>query len=292
MAETSDRIEEALAAYLDHLEMGGPQPDTSHLSSSELQQLQELIDALELTEGVAFGRGGSEPTGRAEAETQLLTHLRGELPADVRIERDATAFITHIGGIEIVEHLLVGTFGGRVKVWLLDAERAQVIEENDDSLNDLNRAFRALSDTAAIALVAGDLTCLVVQPQDCAPRIQVPSGALVARRYRRSIHPVGEAISSFLDELIPYWDPIPVFDPDTGLHIDTSDIGDEFAKTAIARQRASGERARKGNPKKEALLALGEEESAALMSLTNGLLEGSVGPGEVAERLERLARER
>jgi hypothetical protein len=41
--EASDRVQEALAAYLDYLEMGGPKPDTDHLSRAERDELEELI---------------------------------------------------------------------------------------------------------------------------------------------------------------------------------------------------------------------------------------------------------
>jgi hypothetical protein len=308
MAETSDRIEDALAAYLDYLEMGGQEPDTSHLTPTERQELKDLIDALELTEGVAFGHGRRDeiehrepspaPTAakvdrvRSAQGDLLLSQLREALPPGVHIEHDPTTFVSQVGGIEIVDGWIVGTFGGRVRVWLLAAAEARVIEENSDCLPDLNRAFRVLPDTAAVALVAGNLSCLIVEPEDCAPQINVPSGSFVSRRYRRSIQPVAEAVSAFVDELIPYWDPIPAFDPDTGLRIDISAVGQEFARAAIDRQRGVGERARKGNPKKDALLALGKKEISALTSLANGLFDGSVDPEEIELRIERLARNR
>jgi hypothetical protein len=287
--ETSDRIEDALAAYLDYLEMGGQEPDTSHLTPSERQELKELVDALELTKGVAFGRGREEATGTEDSA--LVAQLRDKLPG-VRIEADETTVVSQVGGIAIVDRWIVGTFGGRVRVWLLDVDRAQDIEENADCIPDLNRVFVMLPDTAAIALVAGDLSCLIVQPEDCAPQISVPSGALVSRHYRRSIQSVGEAVSAFVDELIPYWDPIPAFDPDTGLRIDVPAIGGEFATAAIDRQRGIGERARKGNPKKDALLGLGKKEVSALTGVAKGLFDGSVDPEEIEARIERLAKDR
>lgn len=179
-----------------------------------------------------------------------------------------------------------------MRAWLLAADAAQEIESNRACLADLNRVFRSLSDTAAIALVARDLSCLVVRPEDCSPRIQLPDGSLGSRRYRGSIEPVAEAVARFLDELIPYWDPVPVFDQSAGLSIDMSEVGEEFVKTAVETQRGIGQRARKGNPKKDALLNLGTSEMAALAGLANGLFDGSVDPDEVGERIERMAAER
>ena len=302
MAEAKNRVENALAAYLDHLEMGGPAPDTSHLAAAEQLELQELIDGLELTRGVAFGRGRrDEMTSRAgdageaplEAATQegrtVLEELRGSLPAGARVEVDPNGLIARIGGIAVVDRAVVGTFGGRIRVWLLDVDAAEEIERNTDCLADLDRAFRMFPDTSAIALVGRELSCLVVEPEDCAPRIQVPSGSLMSRRYKRSIQPVGTAVAAFVDELIPYWDPIPVFDTAGGLRIDVSEISDDFVRAAIDTQRGIGERARKGNPKKDVLLALGKKEVTALTAVAKGLFDGSMSADEIEERIQKMA---
>jgi hypothetical protein len=295
VTEGGDRVQDALAAYLEYLEMGGTEPDTSHLTSAEERELQELIDALELTEGVAFGRGRGETTAAARDMTttpegaRLLAQLRESLPPSVRIDPDENTLVSHIGGIEIVDRSIVGTFGGRVRVWLLDAETARVIEETAECLTDLNRVFGMFPDMSAVALVGKDMSCLIVQPEDCAPQIQVPSGSLIARRYKRAIQPVPEAVRDFLEELIPYWDPMPAFDPESGLRIDISEVGEELARAAIQNQRGIGERARKGNPKKDALLTFGNKEVSALKSLAKGLFEGSVEPADVEDRIDRLA---
>ena len=66
MADTNDRLQEALTAYLEFLEMGGPEPDTSDLNPAEKQELRKLIEALELTEGVAFGSGRDPSPGQTD----------------------------------------------------------------------------------------------------------------------------------------------------------------------------------------------------------------------------------
>jgi hypothetical protein len=301
MSEKSDRIQDALAAHLEYLEMGGSRPDTSHLTPAELEQLNDLIDALGSTEGIAFGLGrGDEPTpmtppfpvtdhDRKERADRVVGQLRDSVPADVRIDREPVRSVTLVGGIEILEGWIVGTFGGRVRVWLLAVETAQDLEGNSDCLVDLNRVFGALPDTTAVALVAADMSCLIVQPEDCAPQIHIPSGSLVGRRYKQPIRPVGEAVSAFLNELIPYWDPVPAFDPGTRLTIDVPTVSKRFASAAIERQKGIGARARKGNPKKDVLLALGEKEISALTRLANGLFDGSVEPEEIEARIEGLA---
>ena len=297
MADANDRVQEALAAHLEHLELRGPAPDTSHLNDAELRELQELIAALDLTEGIAFGSGGTEapdPTEVADTEIgrRLFSELRDALPPGVRIESDENALVVHVGGIPVIDRAVLGTFGGRVRVWLLDAESADAVEENASCVEDLGRVFRMFPDMAAVALVGRDLSCLIVQPEDCGPQIQVPSGSLVGRGFRRAIEPAVQALPDFIDELIPNWDPMPAFERGAGLQVDISQFGEAPARASVERQRAIGERARKGNPKKDALLALGEKEIAALEALSKGLLDGSIAPGDVEERIRRLVARR
>jgi hypothetical protein len=309
LTDSKDRIEEALAAYLDHVEMGGPKPDVGHLSPSEQEELDELIRILELTGGVALGLGrgdeaadeeppspddafGPGPMPHAlprELGERVVAELREALPPDVRITPDPIAVVARLGGVDLLAGWLVGTFGGRIRVWLLDVDGAEELKQNEDCLDDLGRVFRMLPDTAAIALTAKDSTCLLVEPEDCAPHIQGPGGALVGRRYRRPIQPVAEAVAAFLHELIPYWDPVPAFDQAEELSVDVTTIAEQASESAIQAQRAIGERARKSNPKKEALLDLGNREVSALKKLVAGLYDGSVDPDDVAAQLKKLA---
>ena len=299
MSESNERVSEALAAYLDHLELGGPKPDTGHLTPSEAQELEALIGAMEVTEGVAFGAGREPPTPapahasrRPEISQRLVAELREALPADIRIDSQPTWIVSQVGGVEVLDAWIVGSFGGRIRVWLLDVEGAHELESNEDCIPDLGRVFGMFPDTAAVALVGSDLSCLIVQPEDCGPTIHIPSGSLVTRRYNQPIRPVGESVSTFLNELIPYWDPVPAFDPDARLTMDVAEASREFVNEAIERQRGIGNRARKGNPKKDVLLALGEKEIVALTKLADGLFEGKFGSEEIEARIERLAKGR
>ena len=289
----SDKVQEALAAYLEQLEMRGAEPDVSHLSDDERRELQELVEALELTEGVAFGRGREEGSAALEAATEegerLLAGLRGSLPPGMRLEADENRLIAHVGGVALADRFVVGTFGGRVRVWILDLDSVQALEDNADALSDLGRVFRMFPDMSAVALVGRDLSCFIVEPEDTAPQIQVPTGSLVSRRYKRAIEPAVQALATFLDELIPYWDPMPAFHPESGVRIDIAEVASDFAGTAIESQRRIGERARKGNPKKDALTALGGRESKAVDALLKGLFEGTIDPDDVEARIERLA---
>ncbi len=291
---SNERVQEALAAHLEHVEFGGPQPDVSHLTAAELDELQGLIGLLDQTEGVAFGRGLDVGTVDAAASTEagqrLVATLRDALPAAARIATDPAATTIGIPDMDVVEGFIIGTFGGRIRVWLLADEDA--LGASDEWLRDLGQVFRLFPDTVAVALVAPDHTCLLVQPEDCAPRIEVPRGSLVGRRYRRPIHPVTEALSVFLRELIPYWEPMLGISDQTSRTIDVPPIAHERAGRAIEDQVAAGGRARKTNPKRKALTELGDEDAGALAQLLVEIHEGRASPDDVEQELRRLATNR
>lgn len=295
MTDGDDRVQEALAAHLEHLELGGPRPDVSHLSTSELEQLRELISLLDQTEGIAFDRGIDEglgePPATTEAGVRLVATVRDALSPPTRMTSDPAATRMGIEGMDVVEGWVVGTFGGRVRVWLLAEEGA--LSSSDRWLSDLGRVFRLFPDTAAVAIVEPDLQCLLVQPEDCAPTIEVPRGSLVGRRYRRPIHPVGEALSVFLRELIPYWEPMHgITEQASSTIVDVPPIAHEQADRAIESQVAAGSRARKTNPKRKALTDLGDGEAGELVRLVLEIHEGRAKPEEVEEQLRRMATNR
>jgi hypothetical protein len=294
MSESDDRVQEALAAHLEHVELGGPAPDASHLTPAELEALQNLINLLDQTEGVAFGRGLDEQRGEGAASTEagrrLVALLHEALPPAARITADPAAATIGIPGLGMAEGWVVGTFGGRIRVWLLAAEGT--LEANDAWLRGLDRVFRLFPDTAAVALVEPALQCLLVQPEDCAPAIEVPVGSLAPRRYRRPVQPAAEALSGFLHELIPHWEPVLGFTTDQSLSIDIPTIAHERATLAIEEQATAGARARKTNPKRKALTELGETEAGRLAELALSVYEGRIPPAEVEQALRGLATRR
>ena len=287
---SDDRVQDALAAYLEHLEVGGPQPDTSHLSPEEREQLDELIGLLGESEGIAFGAGDEPQIGVAassDAGRKLVAALRDTLPPGVRIASDPAATTMGIAGMDVLEGWIVGTFGGRVRVWLLEGDGE--LEAPDAWLRGLGRVFRLFPDTSAVALVGSDDACLIVQPEDCAPTIEVPRGSLVGRRYRRPVQPVTEALPVFVRELVPYWEPMLHVSEQASRPIEVKPLAQELASRAIDDQAAAGARARKTNPKRVALTALGENEAGRLAALLIDVHEGRAGSDDVEQELRRLA---
>lgn len=289
---SDDRVQAALAAHIEHAEVGGPAPDTSHLSSDELAELTELIALLGVSEGVAFGRGvaGGDEEGAAPATPatdrgkQLASILRDALPPNARVAADEAT--TTVRGLDITDRLVVGTFGGRVRVLLL--EEGSELGSNESWLRDLGRIFRSHPETVAVALVTVDQECLIVQPQDCAPTIEVPRGSVVGRRYRRPVAPVTESLPAFVRELIPQWEGIVDFGSGDARPIDIAPIARETAAQAIADQVSAGSRARKTNPKREVLTALSDTESDAVTKLIQGVHDGNTSPDDVEGILKGL----
>lgn len=290
---SDDRVQDALAAHLEHLEVGGPAPDVSHLSSDEREQLDELIGLLGESEGIAFGRGDDLEVGASAATPdgeKLVATMRETLPPGVRITIDPTAASIGITGLDVLEGWIVGTFGGRVRVWLLAVDSD--LEANDEWLRGLGRVFRLFPDTTAVALVALDHACLIVQPEDCAPTIEVPRGSLVGRRYRRPVLPVSEALPVFLRELVPYWEPAVHVSEHASRPVEARPLAEELAARAIEEQAAAGARARKANPKRAALTALGNDEAGRLAELLMAVHEGRANTDDVENELRRLATNR
>ncbi len=290
MSASEDRVQEALAAHIAHLELGGPEPDFSHLTGEDREKLEALIGLLDQTEGVAFGRGLDEPSAGVSASTEvgqrLLAAISDSLPPAARVSSDPGLTTIDVPGMRVVEGWVVGTFGGRIRVWLLEDEGA--LAGSDAWLGHLARIFRLLPDTTAVALVEPELSCLIVQPEDCLPRIEVPRGSLVSRRYRRPIQPVGEALSAFLLELIPHWEPLERITERVVPIIEVEPDVRERAGRAVQDQVAAGGRARKTNPKRRALTSLGEKDAAGIADLVLGVHDGRVQPDAVEDALRRL----
>lgn len=303
MSTPSDPVEEAVARILEQLELGGPEVVLDHLDPQQRAQVREIVQLLELTEGlpVDTARPGEESpdqltrrtaralmqSGTSEQDRAVLEELDRWLPAGVLVDVDDTPAGGILPGLQIASSWVIGTPGGRVRVWLVDTPNAGTLERDPSHLEQMDRAFRLLPDTAAVCLVGQDRSCLLLEPQDCGPGIEVPEGGVASRRYRRPVQPLGQALAVFTRELIPVWEALPRFDPPAPRALDVSALAHRSAQDAVDLQRAAGSRAR--HPKKEVLTALGEAEADSLGRLTAAIYEGRLGPEDVATQLDRLA---
>lgn len=301
MSETEDLVQQAVARYLEYTELGGPAPEFADLPGEVRDKVEQIIAMLDRTEGVALrsanpteiaaGTAIRSASHHLEAASGLdravLTQLAEWLPPGTPVDIDGAPSGFALPDLPVAASWTVGTTGGRVRVWRVDAPAATGLEQDTSHLVSLDRVFRAFSETAAICLVCADLNCLLLEPQDCAPVIEVPAGGVTARRYRRPIQPVGEAVAAYITELIPAWEALPRFETGDAQALDVTALAAQAAAGAIGVQKTMGARAR--YPKKEVLSALGDKESQALAQMAIALYEGRQTAEEVAVRLRRLA---
>ncbi len=304
MSEANYEVQHAVAQYLEYAELGGTAPDFSSLPPELRAQVEEIIGILELTEGIALRtadpkgfRIGSRDTVRtaqqlAEASTSepdraLLNELAASLPPGAPVDLDSAPVGFALPGLPVAGSWTVGTPGGRVRVWRVDVATALELEKVSSHLESLDRVFRAFPETAAICLVCSDRTSLLLEPEDCAPGIEVPAGGVMPRRYRRPVQPDGEALAAFLRELVPPWEALPRFEAGTASSIDVTALARKVAADSVGTQKELGTRAR--YPKKEVLSSLGEAETVALAQMAIGLYEGRRSPADVEAQLRQLA---
>ncbi len=300
MSETDDMVQDAVSRYLEYTELGGRPPDFSDLAADVREKVQQIIGMLEQTEGIALRTAFPEEAGgpsrsagqllQASGSVEdraLLAELDAWLPPGTPVDVDGAPSGFALPNLPVAASWTVGTTGGRVRVWRIDVPAAADLENDTTHLVSLDRVFRAFSETAAICLVCADLNCLLLEPQDCAPVIEVPAGGVTSRRYRRPIAPVGEALSAYLRELIPAWEALPRFVTGSAQALDVTALATEAAAGAVGIQKALGARAR--YPKKEVLSALGEPEAGALAQMAISLYEGRHTAEEIAVQLTKLA---
>lgn len=303
MKQPINSLEEAVAAHLEFLEMGGMAPDLTQLSADMRAQVDEVTGMLELTEGVALRTAHPQlqessaylqrrraelliDTATTDLEKELLTKLDAALPAGAAVDSDYAPAGFCIPDLPVTGAFTVGTVGGRVRVWLVDVAQASDLERDTSHLISLDRVFRAFPETAGICLVCRDFSCLLLEPEDCAPVIEVPAGEFTARHYRRPIRPFIEALSVFVRELIPAWEVLPRFVAGSAQAMDVYAIARQAAEDSVQLIKDSGARAR--YPKKQVLGALGTAEVSSLSDMAIALYEGRRDAGEILCELRRL----
>ena len=110
-----------------------------------------------------------------------------------------------------------------------------------------------------------------------------------ARRYRRPVQPVGEALPAFLLELLPHWEPMERITETIVPTIEVAADVRDRAGRAIQDQIAAGGRARKTNPKRKALTELSEQHATSIADLVLAVHDGRAQPDALEDELRRLA---
>ena len=182
----NERVQEALAAYLDHLEMGGNEPNISHLTEDERRRAPGTDRRARAHRG---GRVRPRPRGGGPAVPRRQPmRASGCSPSCVSSShracgssRTATGSSLRSAGIAIVDRFVVGLSGAECAVWLArhrsGPQRSRgtrthlPISAECSGCSPICRRWR---------WSVSDLSCVIVEPEDTAPQIQVPSGSLVS----------------------------------------------------------------------------------------------------------------
>ena len=162
----------------------------------------------------------------------------------------------------------------------------------EELLREADRLFYRFPETAAVALVAGDedLSTQVVEPQDCRPAVEAPTGLRVGPHPRRPRLALGAALRSYLDEIEPVWEEPERIVEAADRDFDVAVVAAETATEVVRRLKDEASRAR--IPAKGiAFAALGEYEVEELSKLVMDVARGRIASADVGERIGRLVRD-
>jgi hypothetical protein len=184
--------------------------------------------------------------------------------------------------------LLVRVAGVRIRVMIVGPGE---LSHPQELLREADRLFYRFPETAAVTLVADDeeLSSLLVEPQDCRPAVEAPSGMRTGPRPRRPRLPVLAALTSYLDEIEPVWEePGTIVDAESDF--DVAVLASETATAVVRRLKDEASRAR--IPAKGiAFAALGEEEVEDLAKLVMDVARGLLAREDIGERISQIVRD-
>ena len=172
----------------------------------------------------------------------------------------------------IVQHLDL-----RVRLTLcLDASGPADLTE-PRLLRSAHLLLRQWPETSAVALVADDdaLSCLVIEPEEAAGALGVPSGEPIRSPDEGRALPAVDAVRRYIEAMIPVWPDLPT----GGLRGDgspTADIIDGSTREAAASVRGRGAQIKE---RLAALKGLSEEDVGWARQLASRVLAGGAEPG-------------
>ncbi|MEA2588229.1 MAG: hypothetical protein QOH66_1156 [Actinomycetota bacterium] len=291
-------------AYLRHVLEGGEAPDLAGLGEQERAELQRtftLLDAIAGIDADLVPPLEDDPVARALG----FTPVEAAAPAAAVRREDARRRITrdiermNRGAVVLADEeaaelpdapsdLLVRVAGVRIRVMIVGPDE---LSHPGELLREADRLFYRFPETAAVALVADDddLSCLLVEAQDCRPAVETPTGMRIGPRPRRPRLPLPAALASYLDEIEPVWEePGTIIDAESDF--DVAVLAAETATAVVRRLKDEASRAR--IPAKAfAFAALGEEEVEELAKLVMDVARGHLAADDIGERISQITTE-
>ena len=295
----SEQPDEMVDAYLRHLLQGGQAPDLAGMDARERADLERTFTLLDAIAGidpdlvppyeddaVARALGLSPPAPAIDA-----ADTRRRITREIERLRRGALVLPDEEAAELPDarsDLLVRVGGARIRVAIVSPGE---LAHPEELLREADRLFYRFPETAAVALVAGDedLSTQVVEPQDCRPAVETPTGLRVGPRPRRPRLALGAALASYLDEIEPVWEEPERIVEAADRDFDVAVVAAETATEVVRRLKDEASRAR--IPAKGiAFAALGDYEVEELTRLVTDVARGRIASEDVSERIGRLAR--
>jgi len=291
-------------AYLRHVLEGGEAPDLAGMDEQERAELQRTFTLLDAIAGidadlvppleddpVARALGFTPVEAAAPAVAERREDARRRITRDIQRMNRGAVVLTDEEAAELPDapsDLLVRVAGVRIRVMIVGPHD---LSHPQELLREADRLFYRFPETAAVALVADDddLSCLLVEAQDCRPAVETPTGMRIGPRPRRPRLPLVAALTSYLDEIEPVWEePETIIDAESDF--DVAVLAAETATAVVRRLKDEASRAR--IPAKAfAFAALGEEEVEELAKLVMDVARGHLAADDIGERISQITTE-
>lgn len=288
-----DSVDAVIAAFLAHLESGGPEPSLDHLTEDERTEATELIDLIKDARGVDLYR--SRPSLEAAlAGTEFEHQLDPPVTVGLSVDAIRTDAISALGSAsepiadgaaqnEGIRSDAVIRFGSlRIRVQFRDDITTPVGLSEVDPRAAAGPVFGRFPDTAAVVLVIGDqeLSSVAIGPFDIDDIIGAPDGQVHQPRILRPVLSLYDTLRRLVDELAPDLTADDAIDGHETIELD--EIIRSACATASAAVVAEGNKART-EAKKEIWVDF--DEADLLTSVVKDAASGDLSEADLDERL-------
>lgn len=294
--------DEMVDAYIRHLLQGQDPPDLANVDAGARADLEKTFTLLDAVAGIdpdLVPPAENDPVAQALGfdPDQTASAARAGPPDDARRRIIQEVGLMNRGALvtsdeeaaslpEARSDLLVRVGGVRIRIAILGADELTRLEE---LLSEADRLFYRFPETAAVALVGGDddLSCQLVEPQDCRPAVETPKGTRVGPRPRRPQLPLRSALMSYLDDIEPVWEEPEAMADAADRELDVEAVAAGIATAVVRRLEDEASRARVP-AKRVAFAALGDREIEELTRLVVDVSRGRIAGEDIGERISVL----
>jgi hypothetical protein len=295
---TIDPVEAVIAAYLEHLEHGGPEPSLEQLTEEDRRRAEDLIALMlegrgidvyrsrpsldMLLAGTEFEDWLSPPATEGLSIDSIRADVVGSLGSASEPIVDGAAQHEGIRSDAIVRFQTL-----RLRLQFRDDIATGAGLARVDPRAAAGPIFGRFADTPAVVLVIGDdgFSSVTIDPYDTEEFIGTPDGQTYPPRITRPVLPLQDTLRRLVDELTP---DLTIDDIDNGNHVrvDLADI----IKTECVKARAAvvteGKKARTG-AKKETWPNF--DELPLLVSFCETASAGELAEAELSQRIAAAA---